>query len=88
MSIKEIESAKTTQLNATRVSVYTIHQYILTTTSNIFQINQQQQPCGTDKYENAHAQAVTIEFSKRQERELSTLRTFWRLKVCIYEKAR
>ena len=57
MSIKEIENA-----NATRVSVHIIHKYTLTNTSNIFQINQQQQAY---KYENAHTQAFGIEFSRR-----------------------
>ena len=51
-------------------------------------MNQQQQACGIYKYENAHAQAIMIEFSRIQERESSTLRTFWRLKVCVYKKAR
>ena len=39
----------------------------------------------TDKYENAHTQAVAIEFSRRRYHELSILRTFCRLKA--YEKA-
>ena len=33
-------------------------------TSNTFQINYQQQACMTNKQENAHAQAITIEFSE------------------------
>ena len=43
---------------------------------------------GTDKYENAHIQAVAIEFSRRREREHSTSRTFVRLKVLDYKRAR
>ena len=62
--------------NATGVSIHTVHESTLINTSNAFPINHQQQPCGTDKYENAHAKAVTIEFFRMQERELSTLRTF------------
>ena len=48
--------------------MYTIHNYILTNTSNTFQINQQQHAFRAEKYGNAHAHAVTIDFS--------TLRTF------------
>ena len=33
-------------------------------TLNTFQINQQQQACGTDKYENAHTQAFAIDLSR------------------------
>ena len=61
--MKEIEKANTMKANARRVSVYTIHKYILTNPSNIFQINQQQAN-GTDKYKNAHAQAVAREIIK------------------------
>ena len=63
MSIKEIDNADTT-VNATRDIIYTIHKYILTKTSNTFQINQQQAR-GTDKYDNAHTQAVALEFSRK-----------------------
>ena len=42
----------------------------------------------TGRYENAHAQVVTIEFSKKQEREPSTLRIFRRLKMYAYKKPR
>ena len=64
MSRREIEKANITKANATRDSVYTIHKYALINTSNTFQ---QQQACKTDKYENAHTQAVTIEFWRSQE---------------------
>ena len=37
---------------------------------------------------NAHTQAIAIEFSRRRYHEPSTLRTFCRLKVCAYKKAR
>ena len=57
----------------TRGSVYKILNYTLINISNNFQINPQQQACRTGKYENA--QAVTIEFSRRQKREPSTLKT-------------
>ena len=43
---------------------------------------------GTDKYENAYIQAVATEFKRRREREPFTLRTFFKLKVCAYKKAR
>ena len=43
---------------------------------------------GTDKYDNVHAQAVAIEFSRRRKREPSTLRIFCRRKECFYTKAR
>ena len=42
----------------------------------------------TDKYENAHIQAVAKEFSRRRERESSALRTFVRLFVLNYKRAR
>ena len=42
----------------------------------------------TDKYENAHRQAVAIEFSRSLEHELSILRTFCKLKMCVYKRAR
>ena len=45
-------------------------------TLNTFQINQQQQAYGTDKYDNAYTQAFAIEFSRRRDPEPSTLRTF------------
>ena len=54
-----------------------------TNTTNAFQINQQQQACRTDKYENAHTQALTIEFSRRRDHAPSTLRIFCRLKIYI-----
>ena len=88
MSMKEIDKANAAKTYITRGYVYTIHQYTLTNILNTFQINHQQQACRADKYENAQAQAVTIEFPRRQERELSTLKTFCRLKVCAYKKAR
>ena len=43
---------------------------------------------GTGKYVNGHIQAVAIDFSRRRERELSTLRTYCRVKVCAYKTAR
>ena len=43
---------------------------------------------GTDKYENAHKQAVVIEFWKSREREPSASRTFARLNVLDYKSAR
>ena len=46
MSVKETDNSNTTEANATRGSVYTIHKY------KIFQINQQQQTLGTDKHGN------------------------------------
>ena len=39
---------------------------------------------GTDKYDNKHIQAVAIEFSRRQERKPSALRTFVRLFMLFY----
>ena len=42
---------------------------------------------GTDKYENAHVQAVAMEFSRRREREPFALRTFVRLFVLNSKKA-
>ena len=76
MSMKEIDNAYTKKTNAIRFSIYTIHKYTLTNTSNTFKINHQQQACGTDKYEDSRAQVVTIEFSIKQECEPYTLRTF------------
>ena len=76
-------NATTTKANATKISIYT-----LTYTSNTFQITQQHQAWGKDKYENAHIQAVAIEFSRKKEGEPSTLRTFYRLKKCVYKEAR
>ena len=65
-------NAKTTKSNATRDSVYT---YTLTNISNTFQVNHQQQPRGTRKYKKAHVKAGTIDFSRRLEREPSSVRT-------------
>ena len=69
--MKEIENANIMKANATRGSVYTIYKFTLTKTLNIFQVNQQQQQYLS---ENAHAQAVTIEFSRRDEHEPSNLK--------------
>ena len=80
MSMKAIENANTTKVNATRVSVYI-------NTSKTLQINQQQ-ACGSDKYENEHILAFAMEFSRRRDYEPSTLRTFCRLKTCVYKRAR
>ena len=76
MSLKERDKANTTRAGATMGSVCTIHKYTIPNTSNTFQINHQQHACRADKYENVRAQAVTIESSRRQDREPSTLRTF------------
>ena len=59
--MKKIENANTTKAKAIRVSVHTIHKYTITNTSNNFHINQQQQACRTDKYENKHLQAFAID---------------------------
>ena len=59
-SVRENEIENT---NATRGNVHTIHKYTLTDTLNILQTNKQKQAWGKDKYENAHIQAVAIEFS-------------------------
>ena len=40
MSVIETDNASRTKTNATRGSVYTIHKYTITNTSNTFQINQ------------------------------------------------
>ena len=58
MSMKDIESANTMKANVTRASVYTIHEYTRTNTSNSFQRNQQEQARVADKYERAHTQSV------------------------------
>ena len=76
------------QKKTTRDNVYTIHTIQIHTNKYTEHLNQQQQACGTDKYENAQAQAVVIEFSSRQVHEPFTLRTFLRLNVCVYKKAR
>ena len=81
MSMKEIENVNTTIANATLVSVYT-------NTWNTFQINQQQQACGSDKYRNAHTQDFAIELSGRRNHGPSTLRMFCRLKTCVYKSVR
>ena len=50
MSMKEIDKAKKkkcTKAYATRGSVYTIHKYLLTYTSNTFEINLPRQAWGT-----------------------------------------
>ena len=58
------------------VHTFSIHNtQIRTNRSTAFQINHQQQASGSDKYENAYAQAVAIKFSRSQEHEPSTLRT-------------
>ena len=69
--------------NITRGNVYTN-----TNTLSRFQINHQQQAWGKGIYENAHIKTVAIQFSRRQERETSTLRTFCRLKASVYREAR
>ena len=69
MSVNTIDNAKTTNVNLTRETVFTIYKYTLTNTSNTIEINQQQQAWGTDKYENAHILAATIEFSRILKRE-------------------
>ena len=43
---------------------------------------------GTDKYENAHMQAVAIEFSRRRECEPYASRTFVRLFVLDNKRTR
>ena len=86
MIMKEIDNANTAKANITRGSVYTINKYTLANTSNTFRITQQQQACGTNKYENAHTQAFVIEFSRRRDHEPSALRTFWRLKMWLYKR--
>ena len=86
--MKEIGNTNTTKAKATRVSVYTIQKYTLTNTSHTFQIKQQQQVCRTDKYKNAHTQALAIKFSRRRDHETSALRTFCRLKSCVYKRSR
>ena len=48
MNMKEIDNAIGTKATRSNVS-----QYILTNTSNTFQINQQQQAWGKDKYTSA-----------------------------------
>ena len=48
-----------TQGNQTKQELVST-QYTLTNTSNTFQIHQQQQSRVTDKYANAHIQAVAI----------------------------
>ena len=58
MSMKETDNTNTTKENTTSDSVYTIHlnkyiEYISNKST-------------TDKYENAHIQAVAIEFSRRR----------------------
>ena len=75
---------------ATIVSVYTIPEYTLINTLIIFQINPpttNMREKGAGKYVNAHTQAVGIEFSRRSYLS-STLRTFCKLKVLAYNKAR
>ena len=42
----------------------------------------------TNKYENAHIQAVAIKFSRKQDREPSPSSMFARLNVFDYKKAR
>ena len=39
-------------------------------------------------YENAHIQTVAVDFSRMREQESSILRTFVRLNVLDYKKAR
>ena len=64
MGMKEIDNAYITKANATRSSVYTMHKYLPTNTSNTFEIKQQEQACRVDKYGNTSLKAVAIEFSK------------------------
>ena len=78
MRMIETEAANAMKANTASGNVYIIH---TNNKSDTFQINQQQQPIGTDKYENAHTQAVAIEFWKRRVHEPYTLRMFCRLKV-------
>ena len=78
MSVKEIENASATQIHTNK---YIEHVPNKTTITSI-------REKGTDKYKNAHMQAVAIEFSRRRDREPSTLRIFCRLKVCTYKRAR
>ena len=69
--------------------IKTQRKYTLTNTSNTFQINQQNnEEKGTDKYENAHTQTVTMELSRKRDRVPSNLRKICRLKAAIYKKAR
>ena len=46
-----------------RKCVHNKQKHALTNTSDTFQINQQQQACGTDKYENAYTQVFVKELS-------------------------
>ena len=62
------DNANTTKANLTRGSVYTIH-----TNECIEHF--------PNKKENAHMQAIAIEFSRRLDHETSTLRMFYRLKA-------
>ena len=54
MSILEMANANKTKANAIKVCVYTVHNYTLTNTANTFQINQQQQACGTNMRIHRH----------------------------------
>ena len=43
---------------------------------------------GTDTYENAHAEAVAIEVSRRRDSIPSPFRMCCMLKACLYKKSR
>ena len=74
MSVKETDNQ-----NAIRDNAYKIHtnKYIEDDPSKPLTTSMREK--GTDKYENAHIQAVAIEFSRRRKRETSALRTLVRL---------
>ena len=63
-----------------------VHKYIEHDPSKPTTISMREK--GTDKYENANTQVVAIEFSRRREREPTTLRTFCRLQVCAHKRAK
>ena len=86
MIMKEMGNVNEAKGNATKDNVYTIHtnkyieQHLNKPTTTIIT---KRHVC---KY--AHAQAVFIEFSRRQDHEPSTLRTFCSLKACVYKRPR
>ena len=58
------------------------------TNKYIEHLNQAQQALGKEMYENSHIQTVSTDLSRRREQKPSTSRTFVRLNVLDYKRAR
>ena len=86
--MKQIDNQNITNANATTDNAYKIN------TNKCIEHNPSKPKAtsmrekGTNKYENAHIQAVTIEFSSKRESEPSVSRMFVKLFPLDYKSAK